>query len=1176
MVEALKYRSSIPYIGDILSIMVPPAQTPGELHQLWSRAMEPWDGPAFLVFCDGTTVGARLDRNGFRPCRWSLTDDRFYLASEAGNFPVDESAVIQKGTLQAGTGVTVEIATGEVDLTDSARAVARSDVHVDARLTELETGEPQRYGELLKRQRVFRYIREDVNMVLDPMIVEGKEPIGSMGNTARPAVLSEFDQPLFHYFYQHFAQVTNPPVDYIRERVVTELTTYLGRRPNIFAPKELIPPFQGIALRSHVVSLGELAGLKKLEAVQPFRSRISASRVDVTFPRADGEQAFHDAISRLEAEVREKAARGYTVLILSDEEASAERSALPSLLALVAASGALDSSGLRLMTSLVVCTGEVRSAHHVATLVGFGADAVCPYLALAYAREEESKEADGLSPDEREQNLVRAFETGLRRVMAKMGISVARSYQGSRLFSCIGLGKEVTDQFFPTLESPTGGISLSEIARTVIDNGELESDSNRLPHTYLYKEHPRGKEGEKHSMTVAQSKLLHTLVRSEDEEEKAGLYQEYLALTEGTYPTSVRHLLRTKTVSNSLPLDDVQPVEEILKLFGSGAMSFGAISDESQRDIIVAMNRIGGRSNSGEGGENPFYWSEGIHASTKQVASGRFGVTGRYLISGDEVQIKMAQGAKPGEGGQLMRAKVDEHIAKARHASPGIDLISPPPMHDIYSIEDLKGLIHELKQFHPDAKVNVKLVAGANVGTIAVGVAKAGADSIHISGGDGGTGAAALSSMKHAGLPWELGLVEANQALIENGLREAVQLRVDGGISTGLDVVLGAVLGANEFDFGKLLLVAEGCIMARVCEKNTCPTGIATHAERFKKKYKGTAEHVVELLTWVAKDVRSHLSKMGVATLSDLYGRVDLLEYHQGLEEFRKSRGVDCEGLLVSFSRGDSGSESPFAESVSPLNASVREIARPALEDGKPVDAEFAIGVTDRAVPATLSGAIARLKHQVHMQQFGGEDAGGASERGTISLTFRGSAGQGFGVLLQEGVSVRLEGEANDSVCKTMSGGEMVIVPPEECSYAPQDSMIIGNCALYGATGGRLYVKGRAGDRFAVRNSGSVAVVEGAGLHACEYMTSGTVIILGQTGYNLGAGMTGGVLYLVDANEENIHHEYLVQDSISDADEAEVLPILKDYFAKTGSINTVGALTVDKINRARLSKWVPR
>ena len=1175
MVEALKYRSSIPYLGDILSIMVPPAQLPGELHRLWSRAMEPWDGPAFLVFCDGTTIGARLDRNGFRPCRWVLTDDRFYISSEAGNFPIETTAVLEKGTLQAGGGLTVDIRSGLVDTTDSGRGFARSDVHVDARLVALEPEEPSDPVEvdIALLQQIHRYTKEDIQLVLQPMINEGSEPIGSMGNTARPAVLSEYPQPLFNFFYQDFAQVTNPPVDYIRENIVTDLTTYLGRRPNVFAPKELIPPFQGIVLRSHVLSLGELAALKRYEAVTPFRSRLAAISIDTTFDRSSGQAGFRTAVAALERSVQKHAAAGFTILILSDQAASRERAPLPSMLALAAATRALDSVGLRLMTSLVVQTGEVRSAHHLACLASCGADAVCPELALLIARQEPQRTAVH-SAAEREQNLIHAVEVGLRRIMAKMGISVARSYQGSRLLSCVGLGRDITEEFFPGLDSPIGGISLNAVAEMTIQNPQLLLETSGLPHTYQYKEHPRGSEGEKHSMTASQSKLLHELVRADNESVKAERYQSYRDLTEGAYPTSIRHFLRPRVQEKPLPVDVLETIESILKRFGSGAMSFGAISAESQRDIFIAMAKIGGRSNSGEGGENPFYWSEGICASVKQVASARFGVTGQYLISANEIQIKMAQGAKPGEGGQLMRAKVDEQIARARHASPGIDLISPPPLHDIYSIEDLKGLIFELKQFNPEALVNVKLVAGKNIGTIAVGVAKAGADIIHISGGDGGTGAAALSSMKHAGLSWEVGLVEVNQALLANGLREAVQLRVDGGLSTGLDIILAAILGADGFDFGKLLLIAEGCIMARVCEKNTCPTGIATHAERFKKKYKGMADHIVDLLTWIARDVQQWLGNMHIPSIEDLFGRVDLLEYHPDLEAVRTSRGISCDVLLQPATRNGPLQRSAYSSGVSDLNALLVDAVESALVSQEPVSYTFPISVTDRAIPATLAGVMSKMLHQAHIAKLKGTTENALF--GPITLACKGSAGQGFGVLLPDGITLQLEGEANDSVGKTMSGGTIIITPPRESGFKSEDAMILGNCALYGATGGRLYACGRAGDRFAVRNSGAVAVVEGVGLHACEYMTSGCVLILGKTGYNIGAGMTGGELYLVDADELNVNVGYIKKSTLTPENLESFLTILRDYQVCTGSQRALALLEAcTDIDSAPISKWVP-
>jgi glutamate synthase domain-containing protein 2/glutamate synthase domain-containing protein 3 len=761
----------------------------------------------------------------------------------------------------------------------------------------------------------------------------------------------------------------------------------------------------------------------------------------------------------------------------------------------------------------------------LAALISFGAAAVCPYLAFELCEGDEQKQA----------NLRAAFEGGLLKIMSKMGISSVRGYQSSRLFTAYGLSQSLLDGWFPGLSSAIGGYDLEDIAEMILR--ETESARKDLVSLHTLREHNKGAVGERHSMTSALAKLIH-------QEE----YDQYDELTRASHPINPRHLLAFKKPEQEVPLEDVQPAEEILRRFGSGAMSFGAISAESQRDLIRAMQMIGGRSASGEGGENPYYFVDGTTATSKQVASARFGVTAEYLITAQEIEIKVAQGAKPGEGGQLMAVKVDEHIARARHAKPGVDLISPAPLHDIYSIEDLRELIYELKQLK-DVRVSVKLVSGVGIGAIAAGVVKAGADVIQISGGDGGTGAASLSSMKHAGLPWELGLIEVHRTLVEQRLREHVVLRVDGGLSTGSDVVMAAMLGAEEFGFGKILLVAEGCIMARVCEKNTCPRGIATHDPKYKAKYRGTPEDVVAFLRHLAEDVRGILSRIGADRLETIVGRADLLEPDPRHEALIASRKLVLSGLLESHPHDRATRGSLLHEGVSRLNARITEDVRMAVDRGERLMAAYQIKSTDRALLATASGALAERTHRLRMQ--------GAPQLllppSTIQLEMIGSAGQGFGVFLVEGFDVTLRGEANDSVGKSMSGGRLVIVPHPAATFVPEESSIIGNCALYGATGGKLFVYGRAGDRFAVRNSGAIAVVEGTGLHACEYMTNGTVVILGLASHNIGAGMTGGELFLRRESVPYLNTEYLITTAIEDEDLDRLVSLLAEYRDLTGS-----------------------
>jgi glutamate synthase domain-containing protein 2/glutamate synthase domain-containing protein 3 len=1138
--------------------------------------MEPWDGPAFLVYSDGSSVGARLDRNGFRPARWAMTDDRFYLASEAGSFPVDEAAVRRKGILYAGTGVTLDLASGRVHFRDPGRSREHRDATFDARTRPIGFLPPTEAPEPVSvfRKTLFTCSREELEKILYPMAATGKEAIGSMGDTARPNVFSSEPRPFFDYFYQHFAQVTNPPLDYIREGNITDLRVFLGRAPNIFFPKDLLPLNEALELPRPILDLGQMRFLERMQSLRPSESHIIPRTFPMLFRRDDGVAGFHAAVEQLASDVRKAVEEGTSVIILSDREASVERPPIPGLIALRAVVHILNESGLRLNASIVMHTGEARTSHHLAALISFGASAVCPYLALEIARQDEHPSFGALNPDQRERNFVNALESGLLKIMAKSGISVVQSYMSAKLFTAIGLGPELMETFFPGHASPLGGIGYEELAGDVLRKTSLAAQAgflDRLLHTHQFRESPRPSEGEHHGMTSARARLLHRLVKLEPEAEEArALYQEYLASLKADEPINPRHLLAFRTAPAPLPLEAVEDTAAILRRFGAGAMSFGAVSAESQRDLILAMEAVGGRSNSGEGGENPFYWTDGITATTKQVASARFGVTAEYLISGEEIQIKVAQGAKPGEGGQLMRVKVDPTIARARFSLPDVDLISPPPLHDIYSIEDLKELIHELRQVHPGAKISVKLVSGTGIGTIAVGVAKAGADIIYVAGGDGGTGAATLGSMKHAGLPWEFGLIEAHGALRENQMRDQVELRVDGGLLTGKDLVTAAILGAEGFEFGKLLLVAEGCMMARICEKNTCPAGIATHDPKFKARYSGSPEAVQRMLVHLAEDARRHLASLGVASLSEVQDRVDLFQVAPDHETFVRDRKLDLSVFLDPRPQEGAAPPVPFnQEGVAPLNQQILADAQPFLAEGGTHHRAYAISTGDRGILATLSGAIAR---QVRERRLRGEDPAVA---GRLSLDFTGSAGQGFGAFLTEGLDVRLQGEANDSVCKSMSGGRAILVPHPEASYTPETNAILGNGALYGATGGTLLVLGLAGDRFAVRNSGASAVVEGAGHHACEYMTRGAVAILGPVLTNAGAGMTGGCLFLRRERGDQVNRDYLAGIPWRAEDEALFRNLLEAHEAGTGSATAKALLQDWPATLASFAPFVP-
>lgn len=1172
MVEALMYRSSIPNVEDILAIMMPPAHQNNAFYSFWSRAMEPWDGPAIILYSDGETIGARLDRNGFRPGRWATTEDIFYLSSEAGSFEIDESEIIAKGSLHAGSSVTVELNSGAIHFRDPSESRENEDAHYDPRLFKLSPLTQYPGPQYLKQKTLFTYTKEDVEIMLLPMIIQGKEPIGSMGDTARLAVFSEQPRSFFDYFYQQFAQVTNPSLDYLREKMVTALTVHLGTRPNIFEPKDLIPQEVAFEASSPVLSLVQMQYIEDLKNKHYNESRIRSRVFDMTFERNRGVEGFKEQIYFVTQDVLKAVNEGISIIILSDRQADYDHPPIPSLLMLRAVINGLNESGLRLRASIVVHSAEIKNSHHLATLIGFGAAAVCPYLALEIACYDNHPKLMNILTLQKEQNLIKAFEMGLLKIMAKSGISVVKSYQSSKRFTAVGLGPSLIESFFPGLTSPIGGLEVEELVEDILKQTEHSINPDyekKLLHTYLYREHNKGLKGERHSMTAKRSKAAHQLL-DDDNIELTERYQQYLQLGHEHEPVNIRHLFELNHSSHPLEMEQIQSRAEVLKTFGSGAMSFGAISAEAQRDIFLAMREIGGRCNSGEGGENPYYYSDGITATTKQVASGRFGVTAEYLICGEEIQIKIAQGAKPGEGGQLMKAKVNKDIAKARHSLENIDLISPPPLHDIYSIEDLKELIYELKQLKPDATVSVKLVSVANVGTIAVGVAKAGADVIYISGYDGGTGAATLTSMKHAGLPWEFGLIEAHEALIENNLRNQVILRTDGGLHTGKDIIIAAILGAEGFEFGKLLLIAEGCIMARVCEKNTCPRGIATHDPKFKARYSGSKEAIIKMLSYLAEEVRHHLSKMGVKSLTHLHGRTDLLKSNPLHQDLIQKRKLSLNGFLkpVLLQPSLIPYQNKIAD-ISTLNQQILEDTQAPILQQDSIDLFYSIKTTDRATLATLSGKLAHLKHQSRfnskIKPFNGK----------LKLTFRGSAGQGFGVFLTRGIEVHLFGEANDSVCKSMSGGKVIIRPHPGTRFRPGDNTIIGNCALYGATGGTLYVSGQAGDRFAIRNSGCTAVVEGAGLHACEYMTNGLVVILGKVSYNVGAGMTGGTLFLSGEQEDMINSEYLISQPLTRANESEIKALLDDYLNETGSLKAKFILRNWNEEKLKLKKYVP-
>ena len=1152
--EGLRYRSSIPKLAETMAILIPPANTNSNYYKFWSRGMEPWDGPAMVAFSDGKYIGARLDRNGFRPCRWQKTEDHFYLSSEAGAFPVKPDQILAKGALSSGESVTINVFSGVINFLDPKNFLENKNANFDPQTILLDYLPPPPINEnILAKQKIFNFSKDEVEKIIIPMAVEAKEPIGSMGDTSCMPFLSNETRSLFDFFFQDFAQVTNPPIDYIREKVVTDMRAFMGRKPNIFEAKEFIPLKSCLELESPLISLGQMDYLSSLHE-HSTHPDIRSYKIDITFPRNSNLDGFMKRLKEIQDEAVMALKKGFSLIILSDRKASQDHLPIPSLLAMTYLNIGLNNTGRRLRVSLIMEVGDVRNPHQLACLLGFGASAVCPYMAIETVLASKDPKLNEYFNEHREQRLLKAMKEGVLKVMSKRGISVFRSYQGSKLFTPVGLGQDVLDTFFKDKKSLVGGYSLEMLLNLIKRSSSFEP--GELPQLYSFREQAGMKTGESHTLTSLRTKTVHKLVQEERLENSFQQFKEFTKELESK-PLLIRNLLSPKKARSQLNLAQVQSMEEILTTFGSGAMSFGAISAESQRDLILAFREIKGRSNSGEGGENPFYDTQGIVATIKQIASARFGVTAEYLVNGQEVQIKIAQGAKPGEGGQLMGVKVTEDIAKARFTSPGVELISPAPQHDIYSIEDLKELIYEIKELYPQVKVSVKLVSGDNIGAISVGVVKAGADIIQISGGNGGTGAASILSMKHAGLPLEIGLLEVHRALVDNGMRDKITLRADGGLVSGRDIVIAAALGADEFDFGKILLISEGCVMARVCEKNNCPTGIATHLPRLKEKYKGDPSKVVRLLQCIALEVREVLSEIGVSSLKEIVGKNHLLEANKIHSSLIDEKGIKLDYFIQDYSH--IVQEFKFLDEAEPsLNQKVvEEYATQEI---------FHIASNDRAIPATLAGLYALNKINKVKTAL--------PEK--VKLKFVGSAGQGFAVFNVSEVDIRLEGEANDSVAKGMSGGKVVITPQvKHPKFESEKNTIIGNCALYGATGGTLFVHGNAGDRFAVRNSGATAVIESVGLHACEYMSGGLIWILGDTKGNIGAGMSGGMIYLKKSNLSNINSDYVKQVPIHTDDYKKLLALGQDYLDETGS-TTMKELLATHTIKDEYIKLIPK
>ncbi len=1107
--------------------------------------MEPWDGPAAVAFTDGTVIGAVLDRNGLRPARYWVTDDGLVvLASEVGVLEVAADKVVRKGRLQPGRMFLVDTALGRIvdddEIKDALAAGQPYAEWLDAGQIELEELPPRtmltpQHASVIGRQRLFGYTNEELRLILEPMARNGVEPNGSMGTDTAIAVLSDRPRLVYDYFTQLFAQVTNPPLDAIREELVTSLTSTLGPEANVLEPTA--ESCRQIVLPMPVIDNDDLA---KLLYVNEDGSTpgFSAFAIDGLFEVSGGGAALRSAVDDVRTRVSEAIAGGADVIVLSDRNSTATLAPIPSLLLVGAVHHHLVRNKTRTQVGLVIESGDAREVHHMALLKGFGAAAINPYLAFESIDDMiSSGMLTGVTSRQAHRNYIKAASKGIIKVMSKMGISTVASYTGAQVFEAVGLGADVVEEYFTGTVSRIGGVGLDVLAEEVGARHRL-SHLDR-PSELAHREREVGgeyqwrREGEIHLFNPKTVFKLQHATRSKRYE----VFKEYTRAVDdqAAHLATLRGLMHLRTgVLPAVPIDEVEPAAGILARFSTGAMSYGSISAEAHETLAIAMNRLGGRSNTGEGGEDSDRFTPDDNgdlrrSAIKQVASGRFGVTSEYLVNADDIQIKIAQGAKPGEGGQLAGKKVYPWIAKTRFSTPGVGLISPPPHHDIYSIEDIAQLIHDLKSANPAARVHVKLVAEVGVGTVAAGVAKAHSDVVLISGHDGGTGAAPLTSLKHAGIPWELGLAETQQTLLANDLRDRIVVQVDGQMKTGRDVVIGALLGAEEFGFATAPLVVSGCVMMRVCHLDTCPVGIATQNPALRARYSGRPEFVETFFEYIAEEVREYLAALGLRTLEEAIGRVDLIDAARAVEHW-KAGGLDLSPILVQPELPDGAVRFCNRDQDHGLDRaldhSFLEACRPAIDDGIPVQAELAITNVNRTV-GTLLGYEITKRH-----------GGAGLPEGTIELTFRGSAGQSFGAFVPKGVTMRLLGDANDYLGKGLSGGRIVVQPPVESPFAAEENIVAGNVILYGATAGEVFLRGQVGERFCVRNSGAIAVVEGVGDHACEYMTGGRVVVLGPTGRNFGAGMSGGVGFVFDPhgllagiyNHETIELEPLSSD----------------------------------------------
>jgi glutamate synthase (NADPH/NADH) large chain len=1147
-------------------------------YEFHAALMEPWDGPACVTFTDGTQIGAVLDRNGLRPARWWQTaDGRVILASEVGVLDVPTDQVVAKGRLQPGKMFLVDTAQGRIVDDEEVKARLAAEHPYDEWLASGQLSVdslPARkhvvysHESVLRRQQVFGYTEEELRILLAPMARTGAEAIGSMGTDTPVAVLSERPRLLFDYFSQLFAQVTNPPLDAIREELVTSLSGSIGPEQNLLEPspascRQIVLPFPVIdndqlAKIIHVNEDGDLPGF-------------SSVTVHGLYPVNGGGEALRDALDRVRREVSTAIAAGAHIIVLSDRDSTEHMAPIPSLLLTSAVHHHLIREKTRTRVGLVVEAGDAREVHHIALLIGYGAAAVNPYLAFETIEDLIATGAlPDLDPTEAVQKYVKAAGKGVLKVMSKMGISTIASYTGAQVFEALGLSQELVDEYFTGTTSRLGGIGLEVVAEEVAARHRRAFPENPTERAHrrldIGGEYQWRREGEVHLFNPDTVFRLQHSTRAQ----KYDVFQEYTSRVDelSAKAGTLRGLFAFASDRAPVPIEEVEPVSEIVKRFNTGAMSLGSISPEAHETLALAMNRLGGRSNTGEGGEDPErLYDPARRSAIKQVASGRFGVTSEYLVNADDIQIKMAQGAKPGEGGQLPGPKVNPYIAKTRHSTPGVGLISPPPHHDIYSIEDLAQLIHDLKNANSRARIHVKLVAEVGVGTVAAGVSKAHADVVLISGHDGGTGASPLTSLKHAGSPWELGLAETQQTLLLNGLRDRIVVQVDGQLKTGRDVVIGALLGAEEYGFATAPLVVSGCIMMRVCHLDTCPVGIATQRQELREKYSGKADYVVTFFEYIAQEVREILASLGFRSLQEAIGHTEVLDTRKAVEHW-KAAGLDLAPVLHTPELPEGAARTQVVEQdhglTEALDNRLIELSKKALEHGEKVHIDGPVRNVNRTV-GTMLGAEVTRRH-----------GGAGLPDGTIDIDLYGSAGQSFGAFLPRGIVLRLHGDANDYVGKGLSGGRVVARPDEAATFAAEDNVIAGNTLLYGATGGSLFVRGRVGERFCVRNSGATAVVEGVGDHACEYMTGGRVAILGPTGRNVAAGMSGGVAYLLDLDRAKVNGEMVELEELPEGDVETLRQMLSDHLAETGSAVAERLLADWPAAVGRFTKVMPR